>query len=470
MRIKGKWVAYSIGTLSSPLLYHAISGYLIFFYADVVRLEIGLISLAYVIAYGIWNAVNDPLVGQLSDRTRSRWGRRIPYIFVGSPVVALLFFLIWTPPVGGQALAQPHHLGIFLYLFATIGLFDLLFSVVNTCYAALFPEMFSDLKQRATVSIYRQICAVVGLLAALGGMPLMVKLLANRYGTFAGWSLTAAGIAVVAWAGFWISLLGSRERPKREREGSLPLLPAFKATFTHKSFLALAPALLAVNFIWGWLSTMASFFNKYVLGAPEAQMGLLFLAMFGTSLLCYPLWRWIMLRTSAKSTLIWSVGAYALLTLPGLFVGSFIQGIVMFAALGAANAGITLVREIVLSDVIDEDELLTGVRREGMYFGVFNFVERFSLVFIGGGTAFVLGVGRFVAGEFPQSPRTLLALRIGIPGLTLIALAVFLAAMRFYPLGKKRVKEMSILREALYREKQARRAARGDRIPVRGSP
>jgi GPH family glycoside/pentoside/hexuronide:cation symporter len=142
----------------------------------------------------------------------------------------------------------------------------------------------------------------------------------------------------------------------------------------------------------------------------------------------------------------------------------------MFAALGAANAGITLVREIVLSDVIDEDELLTGVRREGMYFGVFNFVERFSLVFIGGGTAFVLGVGRFVAGGFPQSPRTLLALRIGIPGLTLIALAVFLAAMRFYPLGKKRVKEMSILRESLYREKQAGRTVRGDRIPVRGSP
>jgi len=470
MRIRGRWIAYAVGTVSSPLLYHAISGYLIFFYTDVVRLEVGLISLAYVIAYGVWNAVNDPLVGQLSDRTRSRWGRRIPYIFAGSPVVALLFLLVWSPPVGGRALAQPHSLGIFLYLFATIGLFDLAFSMVNTCYAALFPEMFSDQKERATVSIYRQVFAVIGLLLALGGMPVLVRLLANRYGTFAGWSLTAAAIAILSWAGFWLSLLGSREQPAAKREASLPLWRALRATFTHRAFLALAPAILAINFIWGWLSTMGAFFNKYVLGAPEAQMSTLFLAMFGTSIVCYPLWRWILLRTGAKTALAASVVMYGVLTLAGLVVGSFLQAVVMFAALGAANAGITLVREIVLCDVIDEDELITGARREGMYFGVINFVERLSLVFIGGGTALVLKAGRYVAGAFPQSPRTLLALRVGVPGLTLVALAVFLAGMRFYPLGRKRIGEMAVLLEALHGKQGARDGAPLGGPTAGGSP
>ncbi len=442
MGVRARQIAYSVGTVSSPLLYQAISGYLIFFYTDVVRLEVGLISLAYGISYGIWNAINDPLVGQLSDRTRSRWGRRIPFIFLGAPLAAVLFVLVWSPPLGGHALADPRNLGIFAWLFVTIGLFDLAFSAANTSYAALFPEMYRSLEERATVSIYRQIGAVIGLLLALGGTPLIVKLLSDRFSTFAGWSLTAAGIALVGWAGFWISLTGSREHPRQREVNSLPLLPALRATFSNRSFLAAAVAMLAVYVIWGWLSSMGAFFNKYVLGAAESQMSFLFLAMFGVAIVCYPLWQRITLRFGAKRTLVWSVTLFAVLTLGSLFAADSLSGILMFAALGAANAGITLVHEIVLSDVIDADELATGVRREGMYFGVMNFVERLSLVVISVVMALVLGAGHYVAGASVQSPRTVLALRIGIPGLALGCLLVFLVAMRFYPLGAEQVSEM----------------------------
>lgn len=442
MGTRARQIAYSVGTVSSPLLYHAIGGYLIFFYTDVVRLEVGLISLAYGIASGVWNAINDPLVGQLSDRTRSRWGRRIPFVFLGAPLAAVLFLLVWSPPVGGNALTEPRNFGIFAWLFVTIAFFDLAFSMANTSYAALFPEMYRSLEERSVVSIYRQIGAVVGLLLALGGTPLVVGLLSDRVGTFGGWSLTAGGIALVAWAGFWVSLAGSRERPRYRQEGSLPLWPALRATFTNRAFVVAAVAMLAVNVIWGWLSAMGAFFNKHVLGAAESQTSFLFLAMFGVSIAFYPPWRWILLRVGAKKALVWSVALFAVLTLGSLLATSWLQGILLFAALGAANAGITLVREIVLSDVIDADELATGVRREGMYFGVINFVERLSLVVVSGATALVLGVGRYVAGAPLQSPRTVLALRIGIPGLAVAALLVFLAAMRFYPLGSEQVRAM----------------------------
>lgn len=458
MGARARQIAYSVGTVSSPLLYHAISGYLIYFYTDVVRLDVGLISLAYAVAYGVWNAVNDPLVGQLSDRTRTRWGRRVPFVALGAPLAAVLFVLVWSPPVHGAALADPRSVGTFIWLFATIGLFDLAFSMANTSYAALFPEMYQSLEERSIVSIYRQIGAVVGLLLALGGTPLVVKLLSDRIGTFSGWSAASAGIAFVAWAGFWVSLAGSRERPEFAQEGSLPLLPALRATFTNRAFIAAAVAMLAVNVIWGWLSAMGVFFNRHALGAAESSTSYLFLAMFGVSIACYPLWRWITLRVGAKAALVLSVSLFALLTLGGLFAANFRQGILLFAALGAANAGITLVREIVLSDVIDADELATGVRREGMYFGVINFVERLSLVVISGATALVLGAGRYVAGAASQATRTVLALRIGIPGLVLAALAVFLPAMRLYPLGAERVRTM---RRELEQRRSARRAAVG---------
>jgi GPH family glycoside/pentoside/hexuronide:cation symporter len=337
MGSRARQIAYSVGTISSPLLYNAIGGYLIFFYTDVVRLRVGLISLAYGISYGVWNAINDPLVGQLSDRTRSRWGRRIPFVFLGAPLAAVLFYFVWSPPVGGHALADPGNLGIFAWLFVTIGLFDLAFSAANTSYAALFPAMYRSLEERSTVSIYRQICAVIGLLLALGGTPLIVKLLSGRFGTFGGWSLTAAAIALVGWAGFWISLTGSREPPRDRQEDSLPLLPALRATLGNRAFLAAAVAMLAVYVIWGWLSAMGAFFNKYVLGAPESQMSFLFLAMFGVAIVCYPLWRRITLRFGAKNALVWSVTLFAVLTLGSLFVADSLSGILLFAALGAAN-------------------------------------------------------------------------------------------------------------------------------------
>ena len=454
-------IAYSIGTVASPLLFQAIGAYLIFFYTDVVRLEVGLVSLAFAISYGVWNAINDPLVGHLSDRTRTRWGRRIPYIFVGAPLAALLFVLVWSPPVGGQPLAQPHDLSIFIYLAVTIGLFDLMFTSANLAYASLFPEMFAGLRERAGVMIYRQIAAVVGLLLALGATPVLAKSLSARWGQFGGWTATAVILGVVAWATFWISLLGSRERREFSLEASLPLLAAFRATFTNRTFLAAAGATLMINFIWSWLAAMAPFFTKYVILAQEEQMSLLFLCMFGTSVALYPAWRWVALRIGSKQALTLSVALYALFTLPVLFITTFLQAAITFALVGAANAGITLVREIVLSDVIDEDELTTGLRREGVYFGITTFVERFALVLIGGGTALVLGLGRFEAGRVPQAPETVLALRAGMFGLSMLAMLLFLISMKFYPLGKARVEDMRGRLEALHKEKAARREPGG---------
>jgi GPH family glycoside/pentoside/hexuronide:cation symporter len=460
MRTTRANLAYAIGTVASPLLFQAIGAYLIFFYTDVVRLEVGLISLAYSLSYGIWNAINDPLVGHLSDRTRTRWGRRVPYIFIGAPLAALLFVAVWSPPVNGQPLAVPHDLWIFLYLAVTIGLFDLFFTSANISYASLFPEMFSDLKQRASVMIPRQIAAVVGLLLGLGAWPVLVKAFRAGAGEFGSRTVTAAVLGAIAWAAFWISLLGSRERREFSQEASLPLAQAFKVTFTNRTFLAAAVGTLVINYIWSWLAAMAPFFVKYILGAPDEQMSILFLAMFGTSIVFYPLWRWITLRIGSKRALVISVTLYALLIFPVLFISDFTLAILTFALLGAANAGITLVREIVLSDVIDEDELKTSLRREGVYFGVTTFVERFAMVLIGGSTALVLGLGRYQAGVYPQAEGTVLALRWGMFGLSILALAVFLIAMHFYPLGKTQVEEMRVRLEQLHQQKAAQLAGR----------
>ena len=443
-------IAYGIGNLGQALFFNTVQTFLIFFYTDVVRLDPGLVGLAFAISYGVWNAINDPLVGVLSDRTRTRWGRRIPYIALGAPLTFLLFVLVWSPPLGGNPLTNPSHMGIFLYFAVIIALFDLAYTAVSVTYTALFPEAFESLKERTEVSIYRQVAAMIGTALGLAITPVIVGALSERFGDLGGWTGAGLILGLVGGGAFGFSLLGSRERKEVSEEEALPLTAAFKETFTNRSFLAFVGANLMICYIWSWLSAMVPFFTKYAIGAEEEQMSLIFVGMFVTSMAFYPLWRKIALRLGSKRTLALSVTLFVFFLLPVLFVANVPQAFVMMLFVGAANSGITLVRDIVLSDVIDEDELRTGRRREGSYFGVNAFIERLVMVLIGGSTFLVLGLSGYNAELTTQPPSVALGIRLSMGLLPAVALVIFLAALKFYPLGKEQVVALRERLEALH--------------------
>ncbi len=446
-------IAYGAGNLGTALFFHTIGAYIIFFYTDVVRLDPKLVGLAFAISYGVWNAINDPLIGYLSDRTRTRWGRRIPYILFGVPFAFLFFVLVWSPPLGGKPLTTPSHFGTFLYFAVVIALFDLFYTAVSVPYISLFPEMYEDIADRTEVSMYRQVAAMVGSVLAMATTPVIADALSGRFGRLGGWTGAGVILGLVGSGAFLISLLGSKERKEFSLEEALPFFEAFRTTFTNRTFLAFIGANLMICYIWSWLSAMVPFFTKYIIEAEEKQAGFLFLAMFVTSMLLYPLWRRVALRRGSKGTLAVAVPLFVAFLLLVLVVRNLSQALVMMLLLGAANSGITLIREVVLSDVIDEDELRTGRRREGNYFGVNAFIERFAMVLVGGSTALVLSLSGYTPGVTPQPPSTVLGLRIGMVGLPLLALGIFLAALRFYPLGKEEVLKLKESLTELHRKK-----------------
>ncbi len=450
-------MAYGLGNLGVALFYHAIGAYLIYFYVDVVRLDPALVGLAVSTAYGVWNAVNDPLIGYLSDRTRSRWGRRIPYIIFGAPLAALLFALVWTPPTP-EPLREPYDLAMLAYLAAVLALFDLAYTAVSVPYISLFPEMFEDLAERAEVSMYRQVSAMLGCILAFALTPILASQFSSWLGRVRGWSVAGAVLGLVGCAAFMVSLLGSKERREFWGEPQPPLLEAFKTTFSNRTFLAFEAANLMICYVWSWLSAMVPFITRYALGASEKEASVLFLAMFLSCAALYPLWRRYAVRHGSKETLVASTTLFVLLLSPFLVVRELWQAALAMLALGAANSGITLVREVVLSDVIDEDELKTGARREGTYFGVNTFVERFSMVLVGASTAGVLGLSGYSPSLERQPPTVELGIRLGVVGLSLIALAVFLLAMRFYPLTRDKVLEVRRRLSELHKEKAHRLA------------
>lgn len=447
-------IAYGIGNLGQALFFNTVQTFLIFFYTDVVRLDTRLVGLAFAISYGVWNAINDPLLGVLSDRTRTRWGRRIPYIAVGTPLALLFFYLVWAPPVGGQPLSHPSHAGIFLYFAVIIALFDLVNTAVSVTYTAIFPEAFEDLAERTEVSIYRQVAAMVGTALGVAIMPVIVGALTKPFGELGGWRGAGLILGLIGAGAFGVSLLGSRERKQTGPAETLSLAAAFKETFTNRSFLAFVGANLMICYIWSWLSAMVPFFTKYVLGVPGEQMSLIFVAMFVTSMAFYPLWRKVALRLGSKATLGLAVTLFVAFMLLVLVVGNLLQTLLMMLLVGAANSGITLVRDIVLSDVIDEDELRTGQRREGSYFGVNAFIERLVMVLIGGSSSLVLGLSGYAPELVTQPPSVARGIRLGMSMLPLVALAVFWLALRFYPLGKHQVTALRARLDAMHREAQ----------------
>jgi GPH family glycoside/pentoside/hexuronide:cation symporter len=446
-------IAYGIGNLGQALFFNSIQTFLIFFYTDVVRLDTKLVGLAFAISYGVWNAINDPLIGVLSDRTRTRWGRRVPYIAIGTPLTFLLFFLVWSPPLGGHPLVNPSSTSIFLYFAIVIALFDLVNTAVSVTYTALFPETFTDLAERTEVSIYRQVAAMIGTALGVAIMPVIVGALSGSSGELAGWRGAGLVLGLIGAAAFGISLLGIRERKQLAASETLSLGTAFRETFTNRSFLAFVGANLMICYIWSWLSAMVPFFTKYVIGLPGEQMSLIMSGMFITSMAFYPLWRKVALRLGSKRTLGLAVTLFVVFMLLVLVIGNLMQAFAMMLLVGAANSGITLVRDIVLSDVIDEDELRTGQRREGSYFGVTAFIERLVMILIGGSSSLVLGLSGYSAGLAVQPPSVARGIRLGMSLLPFVALALFWLAFRFYPLGKQQV---AVLRERLDAMHQAR--------------
>jgi GPH family glycoside/pentoside/hexuronide:cation symporter len=435
-------IAYGTGNLGQGLFYNSVQTFLIFFYTDTVRLDPRLVGLAFAISYGVWNAINDPLIGVLSDRTRTRWGRRIPYIALGAPLTLLMYVLVFSPPLHGNPLTDPSSTSIFLYFAVVIALFDLAYTGVSVTYTALFPESFRSLKERTEVSMYRQVAGMIGTVLGIAVMPIIVGAFTGKFGSLHGWTSAAIILGCVGGAAFGFSLLGSKEDKKNSSPKTLSLVTSFKQTFVNRSFLAFAGANLMICFMWSWLSAMVPFFAKYSLDMPESQMSILFAGVFITAILCYPLWRRIALKVGSKTALTMAVSAFVVFMAFVIIVRGLIQAIIMMLFVGAANSGITLIRDIVLSDVIDEDELHTGMRREGSYFGVTAFIERFALVLVGGASSIVLSLSGYDASLAVQPASVSPGIRLGMGLFPVIALVVFLFSMRLYPLGKSQIQAL----------------------------
>ncbi len=356
-------VTYGLGNLGTNMFSQAFSTYILFFYLDHLHAPLGPITLAMGVQ-SVWHAVLNPVTGWLSDRTRTRWGRRIPYIAAGAVPLGVVFWLLWTPPVSKAALP--------LYFLGVVALFDALYLLTVINWTSLFPEIFRTREDRAGVARWRQAFGVVALMLGVAVPPLL-------YGRF-GWSTMGLLLAVPGTLGFLATVAGTGRRAAESPipEAPLAIRPALSATWRQPGFWQYLATNFLVQFVLVVIPAGMPFLAKYVLHLTHTELTVMLAAAFVAAFVLVHPWAAVIVRWGSRRAFRLAIALLALGVVPFWFIRTFLQGVLTMLFIGVGLAGFLMLVDIVMAEIIDDDARRVGQRREGLYYGINGFVLRFG--------------------------------------------------------------------------------------------
>lgn len=415
-------VAYGASAFPATLMLQTFSAFVVYFYVDHLGVPAGWVAGAMV-AHGVLNALLNPVVGAASDRRRTRWGRRVPWIGLGIVPLVVAFALVWMPPPLPPS-------GLVVWFVVVVAVFDVAYVAVVLNVAALFPEIFRTTAERARGNSPRQVFALVGMILGTAGAPLL-------YGSV-GWPGMALVLAVVCLAFFGWAMAGIVERPADEavhaRESALSLRDQLRYTFAHRAFVTYVVGSLLLQSTTAVLLAGVPFYVRYTLGGSEADATLLLAPIFVAAVPAIPGWSWVVRRVGPRTAMLAVVAVYGLATclylVPTTVLGAAAAGL----AVGVGVAGLMQVLEVALAQVIDDDARRTGLRREGMYVGANGFVVRGSVVVQAVVVAGVLAASGYVEGAATQAPEVAAGVRLLLGGVPVVLAALAFVCFWLYPL------------------------------------
>lgn len=357
---------YALTSLGITIPGEAVAGVIAFYIVDIKNLPVAWYS-AFWFIYTLYNALNNPALGYFSDRTRSRWGRRIPYILFGGLPYALAFALLFTAPFDGKT----NPTGLLLYFGTAIIIWEGLYTALATGYYGLLPEMFGSYEERTDAAAKMNIFQILGLFIGAALPPMLANLM--------GWSNMAilfAGLSVIAiYAGYPAMF----ERRELRTDTSFPFMQSLKYTFANRSYLTAAGAQTMRFFATGSLQTGILFYLKYSLKVDEGLATVILgLAFFVAMLSLYPWRNWVANKLDTRRTLMIANAIMILGIVPMGFSPNIYFTYAAAVVLGIGLGGLVLLGDVIMTEVVDEDEVKTGHQRAGMYFGMIGFIITLS--------------------------------------------------------------------------------------------
>jgi GPH family glycoside/pentoside/hexuronide:cation symporter len=378
----GRRLAYAMGSFANTLCEQARNR-IVYFYNFEAGLPAAFTSIVWGI-FGIWNAINDPLMGQVTDRARTKWGRRIPFILVGAIPLGLSFLILWTPPsfirlkqVGVDADAGFSPIKALLlsaYLFFALFIFDAIYTLVIMAYNSLYTEMTSTPRERAKLGAWREGLGVVALILAISLMPELI----HQF----GWVGMGAIFGAAAAGGYLVSLLGCKEDPKHSLEPiEHGIFESMKIALANIPFRFHLGANICKEMIFTVPVAMLPYFCKYAIRIESLNLwgtkldadileGLLLGIPFLLVIPSLLAWSFITPRIGARASWIASFLSF----IPGTVImtqtTSYPLALVGTCSLAPGLAGLMMLPHMLISEIIDRDAVAIGKRREGVFYGI----------------------------------------------------------------------------------------------------
>ncbi|MFP4113511.1 MAG: MFS transporter [Spirochaetota bacterium] len=445
----GTKLGFGVGDLGGNLFFTVMGFYLINYLTDSFGLAAAAAGTAVAIGK-VWDAVTDPAVGYLSDRTRTRWGRRRPYMAVGAVFLFLFMIAMFADP--GIASNR----GRFAYALVVYCLLNTAYTLVNIPYGSLTPELTSDFDERTTLNGFRMSFAVVGTLIGAGTMLPLVDLLG---GGSTAWTITGGLMGAIMAAATTVTVITVKEQlgaPLREDDN---ILRSYFEVLRQKSFLTvLIPYALHMTGIAVIQASLIYYF-RYIYEAEELFV-LALLCLLVACLLFIPIW--VRISRSVGKRRAYNVGMaiFAVAVLAFFVFGATLP--VWFAFLIFTFAGVGYSTNYVMPwslvpDAVEYDFAENGRRREGIFYGMWTFMSKLGQAFGLGLTGWILALFGYIepglVGIDPVQPQSaILGIRIltgPIPAFFFIAGIIVLS---FYPITREVYDQ--IMRKVAEREAQ----------------
>jgi len=377
---------YAIGMFGTSIPINMLKTFAFTFYV----LQRGVTTTQWammMLIYTFIDAIDNPVYGFLSDRTRSRWGRRRPWLAIGTPLLILCFIAFYNLPafLAGNS--------VFAYCMLFYILTGTLDSVINANYAALFPELFPGDAIRAKTNAMRQAFMLVAMIISIALTPMVTQAL--------GYGLTSILYGLLGGAVILYMTFTCREKDPEPDEVKPGLWRALKDLLTNGKFWIAGFANAFYSAAMSLVLASVAFYVEYALGLSSGQSTFLLAAVLVVAIAGVAVWAWLVRKFSLIPVWRASLAVLAVTFVPLYFATNLAMAILFSAFVGFGFAGVITTMDLIGARIMDEDTQKYHLRREGIISNALGFMNRLNGLFTSAAYLLVAKIYLFKSGDDP---------------------------------------------------------------------
>lgn len=427
---------FGVGSLGTGIFNSVPSVLLLYFMTDTLGVTARLAAWAIFIPK-FWDVITDPLMGLISDRTHTRWGRRRPYMFVGAILMSVTFVFLFNVP------EFESDTGTFWYVTLVFALSATAFTVFAVPYIAMPAEMSDDPHERTKIMTWRMAFMTLGILLGSGGAPVIVD---AAGGGRAGYAAMSWAVGLFCASAMLLSVFSTRRARFATRTNHpFNLREQFAAAAGNRPFVALLIALIVQLTAVGVITAAAPYYAEHILHAgdeTELYVTMLLVSYIGVAIVSMPFWAYVCGRLGKLASYRVAVTGFSLFCLTTALARDGYPLPLICAQVGLIGfcyGGTQVIPYSMLTDALQLDALRSGHRREGIFTGVWTAGDKLGVALGGFLMATVLGLVGYLesaGGAVVQPDSAVFGIRMAFSFVPALTMFVSLAPLRFYSLDE----------------------------------